>query len=118
MMARPRGELDVAQLPQLAPLRGLIQRDRKFVMKPLHRIDRPPGNNVVDRRAWTLLDDVDKRPGKRPVKTVASYGRFRENGREVGMTGGGWLGERRLCGFFGGDHLLVNQTFISPGYSH
>ncbi len=28
--------------------------------------------------------------GKRPVKTVASYGRFRENGREVGMTGGGW----------------------------
>lgn len=57
MMARPRGELDVAQLPQLAPHRGLIQRDRKFVMKPLHQIDQPPANNAVDRRDGTLLDN-------------------------------------------------------------
>lgn len=35
---------------------------------------------------------------KRPVKTVASYGRFRENGREVGMTGGGWNSEGTLSG--------------------
>ena len=35
-------------------------------------------------------------PRKRPVKTVASYGRFRENGREVGMTGGGWEVAGRL----------------------
>ena len=61
MMARPRGELDVAQLPQLAPHRGHIQRDRKFVMKPLHQIGQPPANNAVDRRDGTLLDDLYKR---------------------------------------------------------
>ena len=65
MMARPRGELKVAQLSQLTPYRGLIQRDRKFVMKPLHQIDQPPTNNAVDGRDRTLLDDLDKRPALR-----------------------------------------------------
>ena len=36
-----------------------------------------------------MQDGASWRRRKRPVKTVASYGRFRENGREVGMTGGG-----------------------------
>lgn len=69
-----------------------------------------------------FVDDMDglavRFCRKRPVRTVAYDGRFRDEGREVGMAESGWLGERRLCGFFGGDHLLVNQTFISPGYSH
>ena len=47
---------------------------------------------VADWRAAGLVVDRPRGQvtGKRPVKTVASYGRFRENGREVGMTGGGW----------------------------
>ena len=65
MMARPRGELDVAQLPELAPHRGHIQRDRKFVMKPLRQIDQPPANNTVDRRDGTLLDNLYERTALR-----------------------------------------------------
>jgi len=50
--------------------------------------------DVLNRQGASNLNDalrvaVPSLNGKRPVKTVASYGRFRENGREVGMTGGG-----------------------------
>lgn len=65
MMAGPGCEFHVAQLSQLAPHRRLIDRDRKFIMKPLHQIDQPPTNNAVDGRDRTLLDDLDKRPALR-----------------------------------------------------
>ena len=48
-----------------------------------------PDELDTSRQIQQRIEDYLQR--KRPVKTVASYGRFRENGREVGMTGGGWI---------------------------
>jgi hypothetical protein len=42
---------------------------------------------------------------------------FWQNALRVKMAASGWIGERQLCGFAGGDHPLVKQTFISPGHS-
>ena len=60
MMARPRGELHVAQLLQLAADGGLIERDRKFVMEPLGQIDQPPAHHPVDCRDRAALDNIDQ----------------------------------------------------------
>jgi hypothetical protein len=54
--------LDVAQLLQFAPHGGLIERDRKLVMDPLHQIDQPPAHHAMDRRDRTSLDSLHKRP--------------------------------------------------------
>ena len=62
MVTGPRGELDVAQLLQLAPHGRFIERHRKLVVKPLDQIDQPPANDAVDRRDRTSLDRLDKRP--------------------------------------------------------
>src|SRR5579862_1040858 len=62
MVAGPRREFDVAQLLQLAPHSCLIKRDRKFIMKPLDKIDQSPAHNSVDRRDRAAFDNLDKRP--------------------------------------------------------
>ena len=60
MVARPRGELHVAQLLQLPADIGLVERDGKFVMEPLDEIDQPPANNPMDRRGRAALDNIDQ----------------------------------------------------------
>lgn len=62
MVAGPRGELDVAQLLQLAPHGGFVERDGKFVMKPLHQVDQPPANDAMDCRDRAALNDLRQRP--------------------------------------------------------
>lgn len=56
-------------------------------------------------------------PKVTPIHGIAPDFRFRADGAAALMTGSGWIGEGLLCGLLGGDHLLVNQTFISGGYS-
>ena len=62
MMAGPRGELDVAQLLQLAPHGRFIERHRKLVMEPLDQIDQPPAPDPMDRRDRAVFDHLNKRP--------------------------------------------------------
>ena len=61
-MARPRREFDVAQLLQLAPPDGLIERDRKFVMEPLDQIDQSPAHNLKDRWDRAAFDNLHQSP--------------------------------------------------------
>jgi len=62
MMTRSRGELDVAQFPQLASHGRYVERYSKLLLEPLDQVDQPPANNTVDCRNRTLLDDLHKRP--------------------------------------------------------
>jgi hypothetical protein len=62
MVARPRRQLDVAQLLQLPPHGGFIERHRKLVVQPLDQIDQAPANNAVDRRDRAAFDNLDQRP--------------------------------------------------------
>jgi len=61
MIAGPRGELGVAQLLQLATDGGFIERDHKFVMKPLGQIGESPAYYPMDRRNWPAFDNIDRR---------------------------------------------------------
>ena len=58
MVAGARRQLDIAQLLQLSPHRRLVERYRKFLMKPLHQIDQPPANDAVDRRDRAALNNL------------------------------------------------------------
>lgn len=59
MVARPRRELDVAQL-QLAPYGCFVERYRELLVQPLDQVDHPPANNPVDCRDRTALDSLDQ----------------------------------------------------------
>jgi len=76
MMARPRSELHVTQLLQLATDGGLIERDRKFVMEPLGQIDQPPAHHPMDRRDRTLLDNINQGLALRIVQPRTRAGRL------------------------------------------
>src|SRR3546814_8422707 len=61
MVARPRRELDVAQLSQLPTHGRFIERHRELVVQPLHQVDQPPADNAVDCRDRTALDNLGER---------------------------------------------------------
>lgn len=60
MVAKPRGELHVAQLLQPATDRPFVERGRNFIMDPVAQIDQPPAHDPVDRRNLTALDNIDQ----------------------------------------------------------
>ena len=66
MVARPRRQLDVAQLLQLAPHGGLVERDGELVVKPLHQVEISfavaPGAHavvLVDQAGWHMTGKLD-----------------------------------------------------------
>src|SRR3546814_12058678 len=62
MVAGPRRELNIAQLLQLAPHSGLVERHRKFLMQPQDQVDQPPANDAMDRRDRAALNRFNDRP--------------------------------------------------------
>ena len=61
MVARPRRELDIAELLQFPTHGRFIKRDRKFLMEPLYQVDQSPAHNPMDCRDRTALDVSHKR---------------------------------------------------------
>ena len=57
MGARPRRELDIAELLQLPPHGRFVKRDRKFLIEPLYQVDQSLAHNPMDLWDRTALDD-------------------------------------------------------------
>lgn len=76
MMLRPGAQLHVAQLLQLAADAGLVERDGKFVIKPLGQVDQPPAHHPVNRWDGTAFDNIDQCLSLRIVQPRAGAGRF------------------------------------------
>ena len=76
MVTGSRREFDIAQLLQLPPHGGLIERDRKFLAEPLDQIDQPPPHDTMDRRDRAALDDLHKRLTLRIIEPGPGAGSF------------------------------------------
>ena len=61
MVAGPRRELDIAELPEFPAHGRFIKRDCKFRMKPLCQVAGPPSHHAMDRRRRPALHDRRKR---------------------------------------------------------
>jgi len=61
VMARPRRELDIAELLQFPAHGRFIKRDRKLRMEPLCQVRQSPAHNPMDRRDRTAFNDRYKR---------------------------------------------------------
>jgi hypothetical protein len=86
MMSRPRGQLHVAQLLQLAADVGLVERDGKFVMEPLGQIDQPPAHHPVDRRDRAAFHNIDQCLPLHIVQPRTGAGRLAIQ-KSIGTTG-------------------------------
>ncbi len=73
-VATRKAALDVAQLLQFPPHRGLIKRDRKLLMEPLDQVDQPPTHNTVDCRDWAALDNLHKLTALRVIEQRTLFG--------------------------------------------
>src|SRR3546814_20534987 len=76
MVAGPRRELNIAQLLQLAPHSGLVERHRKFLMEPLDQVDQPPANDAMDRRDRAALNRFNERPALVVIEPRPGAGSF------------------------------------------